>query len=335
MIRRLAGTLGLLLVVLLLGAGCEERREVVVYTALDNVFSREILDDFEARTGIVVKPVFDTEATKTTGLVERIRRERKAPRCDVFWNNELLRTIRLGDEGLLQPYDSPSRAEIPDEFKDASGLWTGFAARARVLAYDLGQLPNGIVPTTHDALVDPQWHGRLAIADPRFGTTGSHMAILHAAWGQEPLRRWLLGLRRNETRVVSGNATSRDRVVSGDVDLGWTDTDDVEVARRKGASIRAGLVAGDGTIVIPNSLAIVRNCPHPEEARALVDFLLSAEIEARLAASSSRQIPVRASVPVPATGLRLADLELFPADYCKAAAVLPAAIALAHEVLQQ
>ena len=93
----------LLAATLLLGVGgCSEtRREVVVYTSLDPVFSESLLERFEKRSGIDVRIVTDTEATKTTGLVERVRREKDRPRCDVFWNNEVLRTIRMAREGLF------------------------------------------------------------------------------------------------------------------------------------------------------------------------------------------------------------------------------------------
>ena len=104
-----------LLLLLLTVWGCSsDIRQVVVYTALDRVFSRRVLDDFERQTGIRVRTIYDTEASKTTGLVERIRREKNRPRCDVFWNNETLRTIRMGREGLLEAYVSPSAKEIGD-----------------------------------------------------------------------------------------------------------------------------------------------------------------------------------------------------------------------------
>ena len=56
--------------------GSDDRRQVIIYCALDSVFSSQILDQFERDTGIDVRAVHDTEATKTTGLVERLRRER-------------------------------------------------------------------------------------------------------------------------------------------------------------------------------------------------------------------------------------------------------------------
>ena len=100
----------ILLAVLILPSLSSRGPEVVVYTALDSVFSRKIFAQFEAETGIRVKAVYDTEATKTAGLVDRLRREAAAPRCDVFWNNEICRTVLLGREGVLEPY-SPAAGE--------------------------------------------------------------------------------------------------------------------------------------------------------------------------------------------------------------------------------
>lgn len=324
----------MLLIPLLLAVSCQpsSSREVVVYTALDNVFSREIFQLFEQRTGIRVRPVFDTEATKTTGLVERIRRERKNPQCDVFWNNEILRTIRLADEGILAAYSSPSAADIPEEFKDPDGLWTGFAARARVVAFLTHEVASEAQPKTHGDLLADQWRDKLAIADPRFGTTGTHLALLLAHWGEPRLRAFLTKLQRQGVRVVSGNSASRDRVVSGDVVLGLTDTDDVEVVRRRGVPIDCSLLPGDGVILIPNTVALLRGAPRPDEGRVFIDFLLSREVEELLAASPSRQIPLRADVPVPETGLRYAGMTLFSTDYRRAAALLPAALQIAREI---
>src|SRR6185295_263861 len=85
--------------------GCKPsdgKQEVVVYTALE--FARPIFDDFEAEANIRVLPKWDTAATKTTGLVQAILAESNRPRCDVFWNNEILNTLRLEQKGLLEVY---------------------------------------------------------------------------------------------------------------------------------------------------------------------------------------------------------------------------------------
>ena len=102
-------------VLCLLAGGCWSASgpEVVVYTALDEEFSKPILDDFTAATGVAVQPKFDTESTKTVGLANAIIAERNRPRCDVFWNNEILNTLRLKRRGLLEAYYPPIAESYP------------------------------------------------------------------------------------------------------------------------------------------------------------------------------------------------------------------------------
>ncbi len=88
--------------------------EVVVYAALDQEFSEPILVDFGKDAKITVLPKFDTESTKTVGLAESIVAERSRPRCDVFWNNEILHTLRLEELGLLESY----RPRLADEYPE-------------------------------------------------------------------------------------------------------------------------------------------------------------------------------------------------------------------------
>src|SRR5262245_6154809 len=98
-------------------SGCSRKEaaqpEVVVYTALDREFSAPIFDEFTKKTVIAVRAKYDAESTKTVGLVEAIISERARPRCDLFWNNEIINTLRLERAGLLRPYDSPAAAAFP------------------------------------------------------------------------------------------------------------------------------------------------------------------------------------------------------------------------------
>ena len=120
------------LMVLLAAAGCGEasKNRVVVYCAHDREFAEEILEDFGRASGLEVVPRYDTEANKAVGLYEDLIRESARPRCDVHWNNEILATIRLQRQGLLEPYASPAAEPYPAQFKAADHTWHAFATRA-------------------------------------------------------------------------------------------------------------------------------------------------------------------------------------------------------------
>ena len=160
------------------------------------------------------------------------------------------------------------------------------------------------------------------------------MAILKWAWGEEEFLNWLEALEKNEVRVVASNSATRDRVITGEVWIGMTDTDDIEVVRRRGVEIGEGFTAGDGVILLPNVVGLVSGSPQPEHGETLARWLLSPRVEEILAASSSRQVPLNADAKVPAGGLALNDLgPLLPLNWDAAADTLPGAIRDVERVL--
>jgi iron(III) transport system substrate-binding protein len=279
-----------------LGCGKREPPTVVVYTALDQEFSKPIVDDFTRETGIAVEWTPDTESTKTVGLTTKIFAERARPRCDLFWNNEILNTLRLERAGLLRPYKSPAATEFPANVKSPKDLWYGFAARARILIVNTNQVPEERRPKTIRDLADPQWYERCGMAKPLFGTTATHAACLFAAWGDEEAKDFFRTVKSN-ARIMSGNKQVAQAVAAGSLAFGITDTDDAVVEVEKGMPV--AIVYPDqgadaiGTLYIPNTLALIEGSPHPEEANKLLDYLLSPNVEKQLAAGPSAQIPLR------------------------------------------
>jgi iron(III) transport system substrate-binding protein len=142
-----------------------EQQTVTVYVSTDRVFSEPILKTFEQRMGVRVNAVYDTEETKSTGLANRLLAEKENPQADVFWSNEPVRTLVLQGRGVLASYRSPSAADIPPIFKDPSGMWTGFSARVRVIAYNTKSVPAAEAPKSVLELDDPKWKGQVAIHD--------------------------------------------------------------------------------------------------------------------------------------------------------------------------
>lgn len=265
---------------------------LVVYCAHDSVYSEEILRKFEQQTGIRIVRHFDTEATKSLGLVNRLLAEKSHPQCDVFWNNEILGTMRLAQEGILEPYCGPGFDRIPDQYKDADGRWTGFAARLRVWIVNTDRMPAEEAALNAKLASDDL--SSMAIARPLYGTTRVHYALLWQEWGEETLKNWHAGTRERGLLEVSGNSTVKNLVAEGKIDCGWTDTDDYFLAVDDKKPVDALPIRTETgrTICIPNTVAIINGTSRRQAAERLVDFLLSAETELALARSSSRQVPL-------------------------------------------
>jgi iron(III) transport system substrate-binding protein len=296
-------------------------RTVTVYVSTDRVFSEPVLREYERRSGVTVNAVYDTEETKSTGLANRLLAEKTRPQADVFWSNEPVRTLVLKSRDVLAPYRSPSAEGIPAALLDPDGYWTGFSARIRVIAYNTKTVGLKDAPRSIFDLADPKWKGQVAIADPRFGSTSFHVAALYALAGDDKMDEFFRRLKANGVRVVEGNSVVRDLVARGEVKTGLTDTDDVNVAIENGQPV--GMVLPDreglGVPVMPNMVSLIAGAPHPEEARKLIDYLLSADVERQLAQSEAVQIPLHAGVPGPKNIPAIETFKPMTLDYAKAA----------------
>ena len=316
---------------------------MVVYTSVDEPVARPVLDEFTRRTGVRVSVQTDTEANKSAGLVARLEAEKGKPRADVWWGNEVFRTINLADAGVLAPYESPAAADIPALFKDPSHLWAGSALRARVIAVHAGKAaPPGGAPgggpwlpnESIEDLARPELKGRVAIANPRAGTTSGHVAALWVLWGEAKARRFFRDLWANEAKVLGGNGDVATEVARGTVWVGLTDNDDVENMVREGGAVR--MVLPDqkpgqvGTLTIPCTVALVRGGPNPEDAKKLVDYLLSPEVERRLIEAKFARYSVREAGRGSASSEAIVPMSV---DYRAAAKALPNAAKAAEGIL--
>lgn len=304
-----------------LAPGCKSSaREVVVYTSVDQPFAEPIFKSFEQQVGVTARAVFDTEETKSTGVLNRLIAESAPPQADVFWSGDPVRIFLLIKRGLVEPYVSPKANGLPAAFRAADGAWTGFAARARVLLVNKSRVPPAEAPRSIQDLTNPRWRSQTSIANPLFGTTTMHAAALFAAWGDERAKRFFGELKANGVRIASSNGEVKRLVVAGEVAFGLTDTDDAAKALKDGAPVEVIYPDQDalGTLVMPTAVVLLRNGPHPEAGRKLIDSLLSPEVEKKLAEEAAH-MPLRADVPTPPSVRRVSDLKAMQVDYARVA----------------
>ncbi len=172
------------------------------------------------------------------------------------------------------------------------------------------------------------------MASPEFGTTGGDVASWFVHYGADRARDILRGLKQNEIRLVDGNSTAVRMVAMGQADLCFTDTDDVYAAQRNGWPIAMHFLdqGHDGVLVIPNTAALIQGGPHPTEAKELMQFLLSEELERMMVQSDSHNTPIHVSLAKEYPSYVITNP--LPVDYNAVAAQLPQAIQSAREILR-
>jgi iron(III) transport system substrate-binding protein len=296
-------------------SSAQSRPTVVVYSSEDRQCDEPILKDFEKETGIHVEAVFDKEAAEV--VMKRLIDEKNDPRADVYWANEPVHPDTLKAMGITQPYVSPNAADLLAMFKDPEGHWTAFSARARVLVVHSGSTAKA---DSILAYADPKWAGKAVLANPLLNTTAFNLTALFTIWGDDRAWKFLDEVKRNGVQMSPGNGDSALMVASGKAAFSLVDVDDALQAARtapRGVELRYPDQGpkGLGTFMVANALAMIRGGHNPDNARRLIDYLLTAETQRKLAFSACAQTPLTPGVEVPPTVKRIEELRVMPVNY--------------------
>ncbi len=244
------------------------RNQVIAYCAQDQVYAEPILREFNQQTDFKALAVYDSEAVKTVGLANRLLTERRHPQCDVFWGNEELRTRQLAAQGV---------------FRETNG-WAAVGYRSRRIVLNTNRLSLAAAPRSLLELTNKTWRGKIALAYPQFGTTATHFHALRQHWGDERWQAWCRALAANKPLLVDGNSAVVGMVGRGEAWIGLTDSDDVAAGQAEGLPL-APLQISDETLLIPNTIAVVRGAPHPDAAPRLFEYLQRPEVVRQLVAA--------------------------------------------------
>jgi len=301
--------------------GCGEKKEkslgaVTVYVSEDQVFSEPILRDFERETGIKVNAIYDTEESKSTGVMNRLIAEKNNPQADVYWANEPIRAKILKQKGISAPYASENAKQISPVFKDPDGYWIGFSARARVFIVHNGvkDKPRGVA-----AYTDPVTRGKSVIANPLFGTTTAQIAALYIVWGDKKAEKFMQSLKQNSVVISTSNGESADFVAAGVYDFSLVDSDDAVNRMRSGKPVTMVYpdqeAGGIGAFIVPNAAVLIKGAPHSREAEVLMEYLLSKETERKLAYADCAQIPLHPGVTMPPELKPISTIKVMQVNY--------------------
>lgn len=255
----------------LIEAAKKEGRLVLYGTMQTDIF--ELLHkSFQKKTGITID-YWRTSATKVT---ERALSETRAGKAlfDLVMSTEDTMRIML-KEGILAKYESPMSKDFP---KDAIDPHLGPRARNHIIGivYNRAIIKPADAPKTLEDLVKPQYRGKLVMADPTLHTTTAQWLVnVHKLIGKDKSEKFIRELAAMKPALVESFNPAAERVTSGEFPIAITYVYYVYLNGIKGAPIdyvRTGKFLGDASY-----LTLHNKAPHPNAAKAFIDFFLDEE----------------------------------------------------------
>lgn len=277
------------------------------YTSQPDTDAAALIEGFTKKYPDVKVELF---RSGTEEVVSRLQAEAKAGqvKADVLLVADAPTFASLKKQDLLLPYSSPEAADIPAEWKDADGAYTGTKVMATVLAVNTSKVKT--LPDSWKALTSPEAAGKAIMPSPLYsGAAAYNVGVMtrQADFGWD----YIQGLKKNEMTVIKGNGAVLKSVAGGEKDYGMIV--DYLVARAKAEGSPVEMVyPGEGVPVITEPIGILKASQHQEAAKAFVDFVLSEDGQ-KLAASLG-YTPIRKGVAAP-EGLKSIDqIKVMSAD---------------------
>lgn len=235
----------------------------------------------------------------TGELCSRVRAEEGHPAADVLWGGGA--DSLEANAGLFEPYASPNEAMIDPKFLDPTHHWVGESPLPMVIMYNRRVLRElGVEPPSRwEDCLNPALKGRIAFTMPaKSGSAYTQLCtMLLTHGGSEKGWAFVAKFAENLGGVIQDSSGKCHRMVAdGDYAVGIT-IEKMASMYRDDPDI-GFIYPGEGTSAVPDAVAIVRNCPHPENARLFVDFVTSAGAQ-RFQSHDWHRRPSRRDLPPP------------------------------------
>ncbi len=268
--------------------------KLIVVTSFPKDLTKEFKSAFEKKNpGLQIEML----KKKTTAGIKYIQETASNNTSDLFWASAPDAFEVLKGDKLLAKYTSSAKG-IPEKvgsypINDPDGYYTGFAAAGYGIMWNTRYLKakNIPVPAQWEDLTKAVYHNHVGMSAPsRSGTT--HLTVEALLQGDGWDKGWA------KWKEIAGNfntVTARsfgvpDGVNSGSFGVGIVI--DFFGLSSKGSGFPVDFTYPKTTALVPANIGLLNNAPHPQAAKAFIDFLLSDEGQSILLDKKIRRLPV-------------------------------------------
>jgi iron(III) transport system substrate-binding protein len=264
--------------------------EVNVFSSRHYDSDIQLYEKFTSLTGIKVNVV----SGKDKALQKRMIEEGKDSKADIYITADAGRLGAFDQKEMFQKLNSSKiEKQVPKNLRSEN--WTGIAKRARIIYYSKDRVNSSEIQNlTYENLAEAKWKNKIAIRKSDNIYNQSLIASLIHNNGKKNVEEWMKSFVNNFARSPKGNDRAQIlAVAAGEADLAIANTyyyalmlsgqkgEEQQIAAKKVVPFFPNQ-SDRGTHINISGGGILKNSPNPENARKLLEFLLTKEAQTHI-----------------------------------------------------
>ncbi|MPZ94473.1 MAG: extracellular solute-binding protein [Propionibacteriales bacterium] len=278
------------------GSGFDEDA-LVIYSGRQEALVADVIDDFEAESGVDVQVRYGNTAQLAAQLIE----EGERSPADVYFAQDGGALGALAKAGQLATLPDDVLGLVEEKYRSADGDWVGVSGRARVMVYDPDQLSEDEVPGSVFDLTGPEWKGKVGIA-PSNASFEAFVTSIRVLEGEDKAREFLDGLAANDVQTFDNNILVLNAAEDGLISVGlinhyyWYEQVAEEGLDAVPARLKYLRNADPGALVNVAGAGVLESTDKSAEAEQFVKYLLSKDAQTYFA-EETKEYPLIEGVP--------------------------------------
>ena len=256
--------------------------KLVIYSTHGEDMLEVVAAGFTEKTGVEV------EFINLKGeLADRVRAEKDSPQADIMYGGASSLYITMSEEGIFESINPSWASSLNPDFKDAENRWFGVMQTPVAIFYNSDVIAEADAPTSWADLADAKYKDKIVSRDY---VSSSQRAVIvglldyyskNASFeeGVEYLKR----LDSNTKNYYGSGSLHFQAVGKNEAPISYGVLSSITDNINNNAMPLKIVDAKEGSIVITDAIAAIKNAPHPNAAKAFVEYAGSEEVQVKLA----------------------------------------------------
>ena len=260
-------------------AAAEEKTlsgDLVLYTSMTEYDIEALLDCFGEKYPDIEVEVVNGSAGE---LVTRITGEAANPVGDLVWGG-ISDSDGMANAEIFEAWVSEYDAQNIEGYRSNNGMYSmNHVSAVTFCVNEELEAKLGLTIDSYEDLLDPALKGQILISDPNSSSAAwNNLSNIMAVFGTDSDAAWDYIAKLMPNLVIVGSSSACFKSVQqGEYVCGLTYEDGVATLVKDGADNIRIQYPVDGTSASGFAAALIKNCPNPENAKAMIDFICSAE----------------------------------------------------------